>query len=277
MIGAVWSSSEGSVLVASLTKLVYEAARNDPLLGRIARDTRHCHGFGFLLLYSNGRGYRLVYEKYDAADELGEGEESCRENLQALMYAVEEVAELIEGSEHGLLLFHARRASRGEPRGAMYAHPYTYTIASRQGPRLIALIHNGSVYKDAIASILGVDPAYYTDSQALTVWLARQLASGRTPGEALAEARKFTRSALDVVVADIAPSSSGLRARAYAYSYLPSSLDEKRVEYYKPVFYTAPGSRGYISSTILMLAKERDINLGKIQHEQDKVFTLELS
>ncbi len=277
MIGVVWSSSEGSMIVASLSRLVYEAARNDPLLESIAGDPRHCHGYGFFLVYGSGRGYRMVYERYDAADELGVGEDSCRENLKALEEASERVARLVEGSERGLLLFHARRAGRSEPRGSMHAHPFIHTITSREGPRVIALIHNGGVHKDTLASILDVDPAEYTDSHLLAVWLARQLSDGKTPSEVFSEARKFTRSALDVVVADVAHLGGKLRARGYAYSHLPGDIDEKRVEYYKPVFYSTPSSNGYISSTVLMLARERGIRLGSIRHDQDRVFMLELA
>ncbi|ABM80604.1 hypothetical protein [Hyperthermus butylicus] len=269
MLGAAWFGAEGSRLAARLAGLLYEAARSDPLLEAITGDARHCHGYGYLLVYSDGRGWRILWERYDAADELGPGEESCRANLDALGWAAERLASLVEGTARGVLMLHARRASRGEPRGSLHAHPYLHGIPGRNGYRMLALMHNGSVHKDGLALLLGVDPAAYTDTHLLAVWLARQLGTGRTMEEAVREAEKYTKTALDIVLADIAPGPS---ISLYIYSHLPEGLDANRLEYYKPVVFTAGEAKGYMSSTLKLLAEKRGLKLetdetiGKLYH-----------
>ena len=273
MLGAVWSGVEGSKVVAELVGLLYEAARNDPFLEAIAGDARHCHGYGYLLAYTDGRGWRILWERYDAADELGPGEESCVANLEALRWASERLAELIRGTARGMIMLHARRAGRKEPRGSLHTHPYLHGIPGRNGYRTIALMHNGSVHKDELALLLGVDPAAYTDSHLLAVWLARQLGTGMTVEEAVREAEKYTRSALDIVIADIAPGPS---IDLYIYSHLPEGLDPNRVEYYKPVVFTASEAKGYMSSTLKLLAEKKGLKL-ETDETTDKLYHVKVT
>ena len=157
-----------------------------------------------------------------------------------------------------MLVLHARRASRREPRGSLYAHPYIHTIAGRGGQRIVALAHNGGVEKEPLALQLGVDPQAYTDSQLLAVWLAWQLSYGRSIAEALSEARQYTKTALDLAVAVIDPAGDAV---LYVNGYIKPGLDERRVEYYKPIIFHGDGVDGYMSSTIKTLAERENLNL----------------
>ena len=275
MIGAIWTTSSGAEFVARLVRLVYEAASSDPLLASIAGDSRHCHGYGYMVIYSSGHGFRAVVEKYDAADELGIGEESCKANLEALEEASHRLAEIVESSLKGIVLFHARRAGRREPRGTMHTHPFIHGLGARHGYRTIALIHNGSVDKEQLAMMMGVDPEAYTDSHVLTLWLSRQLGYGRVIEEVLKEAQRFTRTALDIVVADVV-SAQKPKMLLYAYSHLAKGLDTNRLVYYKPVFFKTSDSQGYVSSTIKMLAEKQGLSLGETVEEPGYILKAEL-
>lgn len=274
MIGAVWSSLRGARRVSRLVRLLYEASSNDRLLRRIAGDGRHCHGYGYLLLTSSGRGWRLSWDKFDAADELGVGEESCAENLKALGRATQAVAGDIESSSRGLILFHARRAGRGEPRGALHAHPYIVP-ATRAGHAVLALIHNGGLEKTFLAKSLGVDPSNYTDSNILALWIASNLRSEGDLERLLRKAEKHTKSALDVVVA-LVKWGRRLEASMHIYSYIASRGPE-RLEYYKPVLFEVEGAKGYVSSTIAEIAAERGLRLGFREARGRRLYTMNFS
>ncbi len=254
MLGAIWRNPRGARTVSELIRILYRASSNDHLLRGIAGDGRHCHGYGYLLLASSGGGWALSWRRFDAADELGSGEESCVENLRALERATQSVADDIVESSRGLILFHARRAGRGEPRGSLHAHPYIVP-ATKLGHAILALMHNGGVEKKALAGRLGVDPGLYTDSNLLALWMASNLTSEEDLEALLDEARGYTKSALDVVIA-LLRWRGRLEASMHIYSYIASG-DPLRLEYYKPILFKAEGTEGYISSTIAEIAAEK--------------------
>jgi glutamine amidotransferase len=262
MIALAWRGREGARVASRLVALLYRAAERDPLLERIAGTPHHCDGYGYMLAARRpGGGWLVEWSRYDAADTLGVTDEACRENLEALKAATSMLSERIEGLEEGFLLLHARKASRGEPRGSLYAHPYLHTVAGRSGQTMLALVHNGGVDKASLASWMGVDESAYTDSQLLTVWIARQVASGATVEEALRAAESYIKpgSALDVAILLVNP-GQGL-IELHIYSKIHSEADEARREYYKPIFFRGEGVQGYMSSTVKMYADTEGLNL----------------
>ncbi len=272
MIGLVWRSFRAVKTAAELVKLLAEAASRDPYLESIAGDARHCHGYGFAGFVERDGGFVMVWERFDAADLLGVGEESCTRNLEALREALARLADLVASSSKGVLVAHARRASRGEPRGTFHAHPYLHTVAGRHGYRLIALAHNGGIDKAPLASLLGLDPSSYTDSGILAAWVARQVSYGLTVEEALREARQYTRTALDVLVLE----ATGNSYRLHVHGYVRRDLGRERIEYYKPYTFDASELQGYASSTIVELAQARGLDLGALNDDLDKHIVLEL-
>ena len=279
MLGVVWRDSNGAKLVAKLTELLYEAASNDCLLRELTDNYRHCDGYGYLVLYDDGEGLKLAIEKFDAFDSLNvsSSNDVCATNLKALESTVRKLAKIIEGSKRGLLILHARKASKGEPRGVMHAHPYIEGIAARDGYRLIALAHNGGVDKKPLAKLIGVDPDAYTDTHILTLWLIKQLIHGKDIEHILKEAYKYTRTALNLVIANIEVKKE-LKATLYAYSFISERIkDEDRLEYYKPVFFKASGVEGFISSTVKLLAERRNLNLGSISEKITHLLSASIS
>ncbi len=271
MVGLAWWSVEGARLASRLVSLLVEAASRDPYLERIAGDARHCHGYGYAGLVERGGSHVLLWEKYDAADGLGVGEESCRANLEALGWAAGRVSELVASSGRGVLVFHARRAGRGEPRGTVHAHPYLHVVAGRHGYRFLALTHNGGIDKGPLAALLGLDPGAYTDSAVMAAWVARQASYGVGVREALDEVRQYVKSALDVLVVE----AWGGGYRLHVYAYLPRGLDGARLDYYRPVFFEAEGVAGYLSSTVADLAEREGLELGRTDRSTEQYHVVE--
>jgi glutamine amidotransferase len=269
MIGVTWWDRECSELVAQLLHLLVEAASNDPLLERIAGDPRHCHGFGYLAAWFE-RGLRLTWYRYDAADELGAGEDSCRINLDELAVAISQLAEKVATADAGLLVVHARRAGRREPRGTMHAHPFVHVVPGRNGYLVLGLAHNGGVDKEKLAKLVGVEPSAYTDSHIALLALARMAEQGLPLGRALDALAGYTKegSALDVLVAMV-----GSEVSLHAYSYIHPSADEARKEYYRPVFFETACAAGYVSSTLEVLVAKRGLSLGRTWSAQRKLYT----
>jgi len=277
MLGVIWRNSNGAKLVAKLTKLLHEAASNDYLLKELTDNYRHCDGYGYLILYDNGEGLKLIIEKFDAYDSLSVSNDICSANLKALESTVNKLAKLIEESRKGLLILHARKAGKGEPRGMMHAHPYIEGIASKNGYRLIALAHNGSIDKKPLAKLIGVNPNAYTDTHILTLWLTKQLMREGDIELVLKEAHQYTRTALNVVIADVEVRER-LKAVLYAYSYISEKIkDERRLKYYKPVFFKTLGAEGFISSTVKLLAERHNLNLGNISEKTTYLLSASIS
>ncbi len=253
MLGLVaWG--DGVRVIPRLVEAFYEASVDDHYLEDLVGDSRHCHGYGFVVLARRGGGWLIAYERFDAADLLGAGEESCRANLEALKRACERVEKLVDGAEHVVLVMHSRRASPGEPRGTMHAHPLSYTMALRGGWRTLYLAHNGGVDKVPLAQLVGLDPEAYSDTGVLLVWLARQTGYGLELAEALSMAKGYVkpRSALNLVVLEVGQGASSLEARMYLAGYLGREArgDRLRCRYYEPLLLAGDGLVGYASSTL---------------------------
>lgn len=242
------ASRQGLKTLQQLVDAHVEASKNDPLLAAITeRDGRHCHGYGYILLAKRRGGWSMHYHRYDAADTLGPGEESCNANLEHAAKEAQRLKRLLEGAEEALLLLHSRRASRGSPRGTLEAHPYYAKIASPIGSAELYLAHNGGVYHEDMARQLGLDPQAYTDSHVLTLWIAKGIGEGLDPVEALAEGARYVRSAYIVGTIYWLRSSN---PTLIISAIVPKGADEKRRTYYQPFLLRAPGIKALISPTV---------------------------
>ena len=242
------ASRQGLGLLQSLIDAHVEASRNDPLLATITGgDGRHCHGYGYILLAKRRGGWSMHYHRYDAADTLGPGEESCEANLEHAAGEARRLRSLLEGAEEVLLLLHSRRASRGSPRGTLEAHPYHAKIFSPTGPVEFYLAHNGGVHHEDMARQLGLDPQAYTDSHVLTLWIAKMIEKGLSPIEALAEGARYVRSAY-IVGTIVWPRSSN--PTLIVSAIVPRDAEEDRKAYYQPFLLRAPGIKALISPTV---------------------------
>ncbi|AEA12446.1 glutamine amidotransferase class-II [Thermoproteus uzoniensis 768-20] len=139
-------------------------------------------------------------------------------------------------------LAHARAASKGEPLGLLYAHPFQ---AETPDGRVIYVAHNGSVDKTALAAALGLDPKLFSDSWLLALFLAARWAD---PEAALAEALKYVKTALNLAVLEL----PGPKAYAYSYYRLPEGPDRDVYErYYRLYRVRGNGWEAVVSSTLV--------------------------
>ncbi|MEB2837158.1 MAG: hypothetical protein GSR80_001062 [Desulfurococcales archaeon] len=263
LAGVAWGG-EGLRLLAGLAGLLARAAERDPLLARATGGRRwsHCHGYGILLAARRGASWRVYYERFDAwAPGLPEGG-VCRANLEALKAAVERLPRLLEGAREALLVLHARLASPGEPRGTLNAHPFRVEAHTQAGPVEVYLAHNGSVEKEPLARLHGLDPRAYTDTHILAIHTAARLSEGRSIPEAISEVeeRGLVKTALDLAVAILHPTGP---PELYVNGYISPELreDPAKLEYYKPILLEASQLRAYASTTIAQLATSQGLPL----------------
>ena len=247
---------EGLGRLAGLIRLLPRAASSDPYLAAITGgEARHCHGYGFFAALRRRGAWVLSYERFDAADAgLGE-EETCRANLEALRAVAERLAQRIEGSEAALVLFHARRAGRREPRGSMNAHPFHEVVELPRRRLEVYVVHNGGIDKERLVEEVGVSHEHYTDTHVFAILLSRYLAMGLSIEDAVEKAKPYVKSALDLGIAIIEPGKDPV---LYLNGYLSERIsgDEARQAYYEPVLATSEGLVAYVSSTIRDLARD---------------------
>ncbi len=264
--GVAWSPG-GSELLGRLAWLVAEAAAGDPYLRAVTGgEDRHCHGYGFLLVYRGvgGGAWRIVYERYDALEEGLDGEEACRANLEAARGAAERLRGLLASAGEAVLVFHVRRAGRREPRGTLNVHPYVEAAYTAGGVVELYLAHNGGVRKDALARALGLPEGVegvYTDSRLLLGFVARRVSSGVEAWRALAEGYAYVKSGYDVALAVLRDTGRGPEPGLLLAAGMAPGLDEARRRYYEPVGFHAGGAAGYISSTVRDLAAREGLPL----------------
>ncbi|OWJ54561.1 hypothetical protein Pdsh_05895 [Pyrodictium delaneyi] len=259
--GVAWNR-EGSGTLAELIRLLAKAASNDPYLAAITGgEARHCHGLGFLLVLGIGTSWRVIYERFDALTHDIDEEEACQANLDVLRGIVEHVAGLISTSERAYVIVHARRAGRSEPRGSLNAHPFVVTLEQPEASLELYLAHNGGLHKDVLGERLGVNPSAYTDSHLLAMYLVRRLQMGVSLSDAIAEAREFTKSGLDLAIALLDRGANGVKPTLYLVGYMKPGLDENRQKYYEPIGFLGDGTAGYVSSTIRDLAIDKGLPL----------------
>ena len=260
--GYAWGP-RGAELLGELAVLTAEAAAGDPYLRAITGgEDRHCHGYGYVLAYRGpgSRAWRIIHERFDALDAGVGEEEACRLNLEASRGAAERLRGLLAQAVEAYLVFHIRRAGRGEPRGSLANHPYHVEAATPRGPVELYLSHNGGLRKDQLAAALGVEASGYTDSRLLAHLAARRVAEGGEAWQALQEGYAYVKSGYDVMLLELR--RKGVAATEpllyIAGGYAPG-LDEARRRYYEPVGFRAEEATGYISSTIRDLAGEKKL------------------
>ncbi len=241
-----------------LVRALVRAARHDVLLEPlVAGEPRHCDGFGYALYTP----FSLTIVKHDAADHLGACREACESNLNALEEAAERVCRELEHASNAgswaYLVMHARRASPGEPRGSIHAHPYIITHLGESGSRQYFLVHNGGVDKNAIATELlqeSIDTSLVTDSNVLAEALLRGW-----DGEGLEEFKRRFKMLLShvrtaLITATLAVSVKG--ARIIATSYVREDLTPARHRYYETYLVRAKGFIAIASSTVCEYLEE---------------------
>ncbi|RLG85412.1 MAG: hypothetical protein DRO18_05835 [Thermoprotei archaeon] len=274
MLALIWESREGLEIVKKLMELLVKSSLDDPLLKDLHPDRRHCHGYGYFTFYLESNTWNMLWGKGDSADVLGLDEKSCIENLERLNQLVKHLNNILSNSQKGLILLHSRRAGK-EPRGLAQAHPFIYIISSRNYQRIIALIGNGSVSKDSLALYLGLDPTSYSDTNILTTWIGRQLGYGRSLTEVISELKKLIPKALNIAVSDVRYGVKDINVMLHVYSYIIEGLDEKVYEYYKPVIVDLEHVKGFVSSSIDLLAKREGLDLkGYVVIDELKTFSL---
>ncbi len=142
-----------------------EAASNDPLLQKLSsRDASHNDGWGLAALTGN----RLLH--YRSAAPIWE--DAALETLASLLAAPV------------VLIAHARKASRGTPRGVGAAHPFPLDTGDGG---VLFVAQNGGVAVEELAGMVKAKPLLDSvDSFVYSVALAERL-EGASLGEALAE------------------------------------------------------------------------------------------
>jgi len=247
--------------VIKFIKVLARVARSDAYLRPLVNTApTHCDGLGYVIYSPLG----LKFMKYDAIDYPEPTYSICESNLEVLDSVVSrlgmELRRVANLGTYAYSIIHVRRASKGEPRGSLHAHPYLITDLSSEGPTYYFLVHNGGVDKYGLINSLGidVDPNSVTDSNLLAEVLLRG------GGEDLSEFRRrfselirYVKSALITATLVIKPG----KAYIIVTSYIKEGMSNLRVRYYRT--YLVRGSDYVVvtSSTVHDLAKDLVTNV----------------
>lgn len=232
-----WESLEKArgPLVASLAR----AADSDPHGGALfgPDGLSHRDGWGFVrVVISGGRTSALS---------LGL---STRPIFEDPGIAAVGAPERIPG-EAGVIMVHARAASRGMPVNVFSTHPAE--AVTSQGYRLF-VVHNGTVDKDAILEDLGVDPGSpYARRHNDTYFLARLLASMTDENlerRLIEMAARHLRTALN---AGFLLVKEGEVQAAVGSLYMPGDKPPEREKYYRLYEALREDLAVYSSSTLV--------------------------
>ncbi len=278
--GAVYSR-KGMDTLFKLLDLLYRAAKCDEYLEPIARDSKHCHGFGYVVVVAKGGARAIHYARFDAADYLENEEESCERNLELMKKGIEEIKRIIDGAEKAMFIVHARRASRGEPRGSIHAHPYVCTVHLRNKPLQLYLAHNGGVNKYELAQQLEsveLDHSKYTDSNVLLIWLAEQLEQGKELIDAISDSTIYVKSGSALNLGVLVYEPEDVRLYLVGYVHPEAGKNEDRKRYYRPFIALAKeeGLIAFASSTVKDLAESKGLPL-QFEEFDNRVIEIRLS
>lgn len=138
-------------------------------------------------------------------------------------------------------LSHARAASPGEPVGPLYSHPFQTNTGDG---RILYVAHNGSVDKEGMGRALGLNPARFSDSWVLAIFLASRWDD---PRGALAAAERYVKTALNLAVLEL----PGPRLYAYSFYKLPGVDKERYEAYYRLYRIRGRGWEAVVSSTLV--------------------------
>ncbi len=228
-------------LLRLLSRAFLSAVERDKLLAPVYGGYRHCDGYGYVVAVwrAGSETPHIAYVRHDTL--------SCSENLSSLRRSVGEVLELAARGDKYIVVLHARKAGRGEPRGPLHAHPYRVEVETPNGPLELYVAHNGGMDKEELAATLGLPPARYTDSHLAALYLARSLSEGSTLLEAYRSLKRYVKetSALDT--------AAMLWPRLYLTGYV-RPREEHRYRYYQPFMFEGDRIIGYVSSTVKQYA-----------------------
>ncbi|WP_256205127.1 hypothetical protein [Aeropyrum camini] len=150
---------------------------------------------------------------------------------------------------------HARRASRGSPRGTANAHPFAVKAVMRDGVMEFYLAHNGSLEKSSLAASLGVRAEGYTDSHLLALSIAREAElTGEDLSGLLAKHYEHVKTAYNIAVLTLKDSAGRLEPALYLAAGSRDDLGEEVKRYYQHFIFEDSGAAGMASSTVYHLA-----------------------
>ncbi len=253
---ALWNFYRAAELDLKLEMVIREYVNPPPTFS-----PSHCDGYGYVaLIWKRGRIQPIsLYEKFDAYSSKHDvlDRNICRENLVALRCAVETLNSRLALAEKAVVLFHARKASRGQPRGTKHAHPYQAVLDTVYGPLELFLAHNGSVRREEIAKLLGLYPyTNYTDSYLLLQLVSRYVESTGSLEklhdnlvEALSKGSKFEERGYNVALVAYDPYSEEIHV-VFSGRLREDARSKARIEYYKTYTYLEPSLLLWLSSTI---------------------------
>jgi predicted glutamine amidotransferase len=189
------------------------ACADDPTLSGIAAGcSRHCHGWGYVILASNGLfHYRTATSIYDDLTPLPPLEGEIR------------------------AIFHGRFASDPTLAGPMFSHPFVAATDSE----ILFLAHNGSVQPDHL-------PARNVDSE----WVLGQIIEDGDLDRALPKLKEHTVSALNLLVLSVRR-SAGTPATLRGLNFFKSE-EPPKAAYYRMYLGAMPGGHALVSSTFTL-------------------------
>lgn len=248
-------SREAVSTLLQLLDAYRKAVWSDPLLEKVYGGKSHCDGVGVVVALAMGGSWSIYYERFDA---YGYTSDPCMANLSALDAVLERVRGIVIGGgwDRLVLMIHSRRASRGEPRGTLYAHPFHYNIVGSNGTIDLFFSHNGGVDKERLADMLDVKGSLdmYSDSLLAGFYLSNMLSKGYNIVAAVKSLALFVKpkSALNLNMLLFSSDGTKTRARAYAVGLLGSEAknDPNRRAYYESILVLGRGLVGYVSSTV---------------------------
>lgn len=212
-----------------------QSNERDPYLERASggRASSHDDGWGIaaigVMSEGGGKALAALHHKdvYPIFHERG------REVLELLIPRLARYDELF-------FIVHGRKASRREPYGAEYAHPYIAMF--ERGA--FWFIHNGGADKRALADKLGVLPWLRVDSELLGYYIMNNviecLQRGNSADECVSSAYILGKPYVANVGSAYNTALLGViedTAHLYVSHWVPGSLSPELKEYYKLVYY----------------------------------------
>lgn len=225
---------------SDLIKSLINSAEKDPYLEALTGYKEHSHsdGWGRILVSLDKKG--VVREYYERSLKPFYKDNRALRLPEDLSVDESVVIEMI----------HVRAASRGMPINIFSTHPAE--AISREGYRLY-LIHNGTVDKNRVLELLGIDrESLYANLYGDTYFLAQLMASRVREGlsiDIFREAAELTISALNIGVVLVKDREVEVGVGSY---YVLRGEDSSRKNYYK-IYRIAeePGLYVYTSSTLV--------------------------
>jgi predicted glutamine amidotransferase len=209
-------SGDFSDVFENLFKSIQDAATYDKYLKELYGDEispNHPDGWGFV----NFNGELINFEKY--RDPIYEASPPSIKN--------------------GSLMIHARKASKGQPLGALNAHPFHRSLKNSE----IFMVHNGGVKKELL-KVKDIEVETHTDTETFLFSIRDKGEIVQSLKDALkmVDHKELMSGALNLAIMDI--DRKGI-SRMFAYSDY-----SKESEYIKLYYVESKKWKGIFSSTI---------------------------